>query len=140
MGVVCGGREELGKRGQDQTIQGPDAGAAMEIGTPRSPGTQKSLKFLSTFRVPLPSLREESGEGLFLAQAVLGSSPRCPLTPPPPGGEARVPGFSLRTRGACQAHGQAARRLWGEAGDRGRLTSGPRQVRGGDTEAEQWWQ
>lgn len=71
---------------------------------PTVTGTQKSLVHIHIPSAPVVSwTREESGEGLFLAQAVLGSSPRCPLTPPTPGGEARVPGFSLQTRGACQA-------------------------------------
>lgn len=65
--------------------QCPDAGA--ETGTPRSPGIQKSLKFISRLQMPLPSLQgwKTVDEIPSPPQAVPGApSPRCSLTPPTP--------------------------------------------------------
>lgn len=101
-------------------------------------GTPQSLKFSSPFRVPR-RLLEESGEGRSVSRpGGPGLVSPVPSHAPTPGWGSEGPWvLSPDARGACQAHGQAARRPWGLGWGQGRLTSGPRQVRGGDTEAEQ---
>lgn len=105
-------------------IQGPGTGPEIEIGTPRSLGTPKSLKFISTLQVSLPSPRggKRMGKVSSPPQAVLGSVSLVPshsLHPwagkrDPGLGKRVVPGFSLQARG----HTRPAARRSGAYGAR----------------------
>lgn len=125
---MCGRAKELGETGQDGMIQCPDVGA--EIGTPPSQGTQRSHPYSEC---PYSFFQEERA---WTRSCPLGL-PGTPHSPHPQAGEQPLGSLLAAAR---QAHCQTFGSLGGWVGAWGRLTSGPHQVRGGDTEAEQWRQ